>query len=188
MNRVSQVTSSHCGPAVLQMLLSFIGYDVSQKALVEAAAVEEIVSEYGMILPEMTRALNKLTPDLNFWYKRNSTLLELKQIVNIHKFPAGVAWQGVFLEYSDDEDDGHYSIVTRVDSAQGIIYIADPYEKFAGKDRILGTHLFEKHWWEISERIDPETGLIKHIADDRTMFVITPSHIHFPSDLGMEKG
>lgn len=187
MPRVTQITTSHCGPAVLQMLVSFLGYDIDQDRFVDAAEIRTRFKDYGITVPEMAEAIHQLTPDLDFWYKKNSTLMELKQVVNVHKFPAGVEWQGVFEE-DEDDDDGHYSVATYIDSAHGTIHLADPYEVYAGRDRIFGLHLFEKRWWDVNEVTDIETGLINHIADDRTLFVVTPQYITFPADLGMEKG
>ena len=187
MKRAVQITSSHCGPAVLEMLTSFLGYDIDQSAFVSAAGVEYRIRDYGMTIDELADAIKQTAPDLVFWYKKNSSITELKQVVNVHKFPAGVEWQGVFQE-DEDDDNGHYSVVTHVDNDHGTIHISDPYIKYAGTDRIFGIHLFEKRWWDVNEVRDHETGQLKHIADDRTMFVITPSHIHFPSDLGMNRG
>ncbi|MCJ7805647.1 cysteine peptidase family C39 domain-containing protein [Patescibacteria group bacterium] len=187
MRRVRQKTSSHCAPAVLEMLASYVGKDVDQDAFVEAAEATEKLRVYGMTVDEMGRAVTRLVPDVQFWYKHHGTLSELTEIVRIHKYPVGIEWQGVFYEDAD-EDNGHYSIVTHIDTVNNIIVLADPYKRFAGSDRSFHVLEFEERWWDENEIIDTWSRKHNIVRDEHTMFIITPKDVFFPEYLGMYRG
>lgn len=184
MRRVQQITSSHCGPAACVMLLSYLGVDVSQESIVEAAGVGKKIQDYGMLVTEMAVAIKRLTPQFQFWHKDNATAYDLAQITKIHMYPIGVEWQGVFYDDSD-EDDGHYSVVTHVDTENDIVLISDPYRRFAGHDRYFHLSEFLDRWWEENEVRDSTTGETKTIYDHHLMFVITDKSATFPAELGM---
>jgi len=140
MRRVEQISSSHCGPASCVMLLSFLGVDLSQESIVEMGGASYKVEEYGMLISEMGRAVGRLFPQFQFWYKEGSSLQDLTKIIKDYKYPVAVEWQGVFYEDAD-EDDGHYSVITHIDTTNNIIMLSDPYKRFAGTDRMF--HVFE---------------------------------------------
>jgi len=187
LRRVSQKTSSHCGPAVLEMLLSFIGIDIDQDKFVEAAEVGPKLETHGMTISEMGKAVNKLAPGAAFWFKQNSSLSDLSQVVRHYKYPAGVEWQGVFYDDAD-EDNGHYSVVTHIDTVNNIVMLADPYMRFAGSDRIFHILEFEDRWWEENEIRDPNTGSVRQERDYHMMIIVTPKDGTFPESLGMTRG
>jgi hypothetical protein len=187
LKRVIQKTSSHCGPAVLEMLLSFVGIEVSQEEIVEAGGVSEKLPTHGIFVSEMGNAIAVLAPGMQFWYKHYCSLSELRQVVMNYKYPAGVEWQGVFYEDAD-EDNGHYSVVTYVDSTNNIIMLADPYKRFAGSDRIFHILEFEDRWWDENEIRNLETNEVSYERDYHTMFVITPKNESWPEELGMSRG
>lgn len=187
MRRVEQITSSHCGPASCVMLLSFLGVDVSQESIVEMGGASHKVEDYGMLILEMVRGVERLFPQFQFWYKENATLSDLTQIVRDYKYPVAVEWQGVFYEDSD-EDDGHYSVITHIDTANNIIMLSDPYKRFAGIDRMFHILEFESRWWDENEVKDPFTGRVEIKRDDHTMFIITSKEVTFPENLGMIRG
>jgi hypothetical protein len=195
--RVKQKTSSHCGPAVLEMLLGYLGEEIDQEKFVEASGVGKRLKNYGMTVKELARAVKKLAPEYNFWYKEDATMSELAQIVEGYKYPVGVEWQGLFdcdedgfEDETEDEDDstGHYSVVTHVDTINNLIRLADPYQCYAGRDRAFTIREFEGRWWDENEEIDPVTGSKKDIFDYHMMIVITPKDITFPGDLTMLRG
>jgi len=188
MHRVRQITSVHCGPAVVKMLLSFVGIRVMQKEVVAAAGItNEKLENYGMIYQEMIRAIKNLAPECIFWYKNDSSLGELSQIINLFKYPVGVEWQGIFLSEDKDEDDGHYGIITKVDTVNNLIGIVDPYY-YDGEDRRLGVVEFERRWWDVNFITDPTTGRRQEIYDRRLMFVVARGGETFPEELGMSRG
>ena len=96
MGRVKQKNNSYCGPAVLEMLYSFLGRKVGQEEIVQAAKISRKIKSRGMLVEEMALAIKTLTPEYNFWSKRKSQTSELSEIVNRYNFPVGVEWQGVF--------------------------------------------------------------------------------------------
>ncbi len=186
MKRVMQKTNSHCGPAVLEMLYSYLGFYVDQDEFVNAVEIGGKIAEYGMTVSEMLRACARVSPQLTFWYKQNSEISELSKIVNEYGFPVGVEWQGVFYEDSD-EDNGHYCVITHIDTVDNNIMLADPYKRFAGRDR--GFHIleFKDRWWDENEIVDPVTGGSKLVREERMMFIVTPKDSIFPESLGMQK-
>lgn len=186
MRRIVQKSDSHCAPAVLSMLISFHQIDIDQEEFVKAAGVAHKIKEYGMTISEMRLAINSVTPDFTFWYKDQATSQELDYLINNLNYPVGVEWQGIFLEYSDD-DDGHYAIITAIDIPNNKITLADPFEVFAHEDRTFRLDKFLKRWWDVSEIVNPATGGVTHQADDQMMFIITPNEATFPIELGMKK-
>ena len=187
MKRVKQITSYHCGPAVLKMLLSFYGIPVMQKEIVTAAGIGKRLKIYGMTVFEMAVATDKMFPSFQLWYKENASLKELQELVNTHGQPVGVEWQGGFEEY-EDEDNGHYAVIVHVDMANNLILIADPFKKYAGKDRRFSVIDFEHRWWDTNEVVDTKTKKHKLTKDYHMMFIVTPKEATFPESLGMVRG
>lgn len=185
--RIAQITNAHCGPAVIQMLLSNVGVKVEQNDVVEAAGSSlKRLHKSGMSVGEMALATNRLDSGVNFWMKNNTNMPELRELLN-YKYPIGVEWQGEFLQYSDD-DNGHYSVITNIDDWDNTVYIADPYSKFAGKDRKFTLSRFEELWWDINDVRDTKTGRIIHVKDYHMVFIITPKDETFPRELKMIRG
>lgn len=187
MKRVKQITSYHCGPAVVKMLLSFQGVTSKQKDIVAAAGIGRRLKIYGMTVAEMSQAVSRLFPQLRLWYKDNSSLKELQTLVRNYQVPVGVEWQGVFEE-DEDEDSGHYAVVVYLDMAGNVILLADPFKKYAGKDRRFSIIDFEHRWWDTNEIVDPATGKHRLVKDYHMMFMILPAEAVWPESLGMTRG
>lgn len=185
MRRSAQISSSHCGPAVLQMLLSLHGVNVLQKDIAKVSQVTKKIRDYGMTVPEMAKAIKTLAPHLTFWFKDNATAEDMDYILNTAKHPVGIEWQGIFGQYAD-EDDGHYSIITAIDIPNNKIKVSDPYRAFAGHDRIFRLNRFLKRWWDINEILDTNTTKTIQQTDNQMMFVITSKVDSFPAKLGMK--
>ncbi|MEK7550776.1 MAG: C39 family peptidase [Patescibacteria group bacterium] len=183
MKRIGQKTAVHCGPATIEMLLSYLGKKINQKKISENAGVGvHWFKKYGLTVDNLKTAVNKLFPDLIFWSKENSTIRELSDIVNIKKLPVGIEWQGVFdYEEGDfdpkygveDDDPGHYSVVTGIDIKKGIIIIADPERHYVGRDRKFKIDFFKKRWWDVNEIKSKKTRKTRKKIDKRPMFLIT---------------
>lgn len=189
MRRVGQINSSHCGPAAVRMLLSYVGVGVLQKEIVAAAEVGSKIGWRGMLVEEMARAVRKLAPEVEFWSKEKSTLGELGRVVNEYKHPAGVEWQGMFLPEHQDEDEGHYCVVTRVDLVNNVVAMADPYYcRRYPEDREFTVAQFGKRWWDINLVTDEESGRDKEVVDERVMFVVVLKGKNWPEELGMTRG
>ncbi len=185
--RVAQITTSHCGPAVLEMLIRFLGFNVTQEEIVDSINVASKLDTHGVTVAELGEATRILFPNLQFWFKEHSNTADLNNIINKYKYPVAIEWQGIFLEYSDD-DNGHYSIVTHIDLDKNSLLIFDPYPPFAKSDRKFQITQVEPRWWEINEVLDLETNQFKDIRDDHMMFIVTPKDELFPVELGMMKG
>lgn len=188
LHRVRQITNVHCGPAVVKMMLSFVGVRVMQKEVMAAAGITEAkLRNYGMVYTEMAKAVNNLAPSCNFWYKSDSSLGELSQVINVFRYPVGVEWQGIFLPEHKDEDDGHYGVITRVDTVGNLISLVDPFY-YDGEDRRMGVVEFERRWWDVNMVHDMVTGRFQEVYDRRLMFVVTHAGETFPEELGMSRG
>lgn len=187
MKRVRQITSYHCGPAVVKMLLSCYGMDVKQQQIVEAAGIAKRLKTYGMTVTEMAVAIDKLSLGMQLWWKNDSSLKELQELVVVYSQPVGVEWQGVFEEY-EDEDPGHYAVVVRADMANNLILLADPFKKYAGRDRRFSIMEFEHRWWDTNEVTDAKTKKRTSVKDYHMMFIVVPRQETFPEKLGMVRG
>jgi hypothetical protein len=198
MKRVRQRTVSHCGPAVLEMLCSYIGQEVDQDTFVEASSIGyDRFYTHGMTIDEMSYAVTKAVPEGQFWFKDYSSVSELTQIVRVYKYPVGIEWQGIFDyeieedtddEYGEEDDDeGHYSVVTDIDSLNNQILISDPERHYAGVDRKFRVMDFVRRWWDENKVFDL-SGKLRYEEDFRVMFIVTPKDSIFPEHLGMMKG
>jgi len=196
--RVRQITSAHCGPAVIEMLLSHFGVEVSQDDVTKAVGAEKRIKDYGMSVLELIMAVKKLAPDMVFWYKNDSSITELMEIVRRYNYPVGINWQGIFedddygdggFEYDgEDDDEGHYSVVTDIDTLHNFIRISDPYGHYSESDRLFSIVEFEKRWWDEGYEYNPLTKKQEYFKTNRLMFLILPASITFPQNLGMTKG
>ncbi|MBI5670172.1 MAG: C39 family peptidase [Chloroflexi bacterium] len=193
----TQITDSHCGPAVIQMLLANVGVGVTQEQVAEAGGAASTIDMHGMRVDQLAQAVKTLAPEMQFWYKDHSRLNDLIALVSKHRYPVGVEWQGLFETVSDiledtdtedeEEDYGHYSVVTYVDRRSRQLIIVDPYKDFAHQDRIFSFDVFLPRWWDTNEVTDPETGRAKLVEDYRMMFLITPKGETFPEQRGMKR-
>lgn len=186
--RISQITNSHCGPAVTQMLLGFLRVRVRQDDVVRAAgSTIKRLNKFGMNLEELAKAVTEIDSNLQFWMKDKATIKDLNELISTYKYPVGVEWQGEFGKYSDD-DFGHYSIVSNIDMETKNIYLVDPYKMFAGKDRRFKIDRFEELWWDENEVRNTKTGKMDVIRDNHVIFIITPKNETFPRELKMARG
>jgi hypothetical protein len=181
LKRVKQKTVDYCGPAVLEALFSFLGIRVSQARVVRSLRAQNKIKRIGLSVKDLGRAVKALGKgEYSFWRKANSSVTDLDAVVNKYKFPVGVEWQGVFYEF-EDEDSGHYGIVTRVDRKAGFLRLADSFHAFSGIDRKFDIKYFVKRWWD--------TNIIKGrtLTDRKMMFVITSEGDTWPKNLGMKR-
>ncbi len=187
LKRIKQITVYHCGPAVLEALYSFVGVKVSQRSLVRSIRAQNKIKSYGMSVAELAHAAKIVAQgEYSFWRKNSAKVSDLDLGINKFKYPVGVEWQGVFYEH-EDEDNGHYGIVTRLDKKSGTIRLSDPFYAFAGVDRKFKTRDFVKRWWDENEIKVAGTTRKRTIVDNRVMFVITPKGETWPKKLGMKR-
>jgi len=193
LKRTAQINSFYCGPASIQMLLSMYQIEINQEMLVSALNIQNKIRSHGMTIAEMGEFVSQFYPQLQFWFKSNATVSDLSQLINEYSIPVGVEWQGVFdypdEESYDDEDDdpGHISIVTAIDTNDNYILIADPSQHYAGVDRKFSVLQFIRRWWDINEVIDPITNKRQEVDDYHCLFVITPKEDSSPEKLGLKR-
>lgn len=203
--RFTQLSESHCGPAVIQMMLSSMGIDVSQELIVDAAEAAERIEEHGTRVDQLALAVRRLVPELRFYYKDHATIDELVRIVDQEGYPVGVEWQGMFEgepeseenqasgapllpdSESQDGDYGHYSLVIRANPERRVLIIADPYKDYISQDRIFTFREFDSRWFDYNEVPNPRSRRKKYVKDDHMLFVIVPPNETFPFDLGMKQ-
>lgn len=181
MKRVKQISSSHCGPAVISELFSFLGKSVSQAAIVKTLRATNRIKRIGLNIKDLARATATLgKKEYIFWRKSKATIHDLTLAINKYKYPVGVEWQGIFYEY-EDEDNGHYGIITKIDKKSDYLRLSDSFGGFSGVDRRFRIKDFVKRWWDVN------TIKGRNIVDKKMMFVITPKGDSWPKKLGMRK-
>ena len=181
MKRLRQPNDFYCGPASLAMLASFHGIDLNQDDIVTAAGITKTVKTHGIFLEGMATASQILLPSLQFWYKRDSTLAELSQLINDLLLPVGVEWQGNFEDDDEeeegesedsDDDPGHYSVVTGLSTGENWLTLANPYHN-KGIDKQFTILEFERRWWDVNEVTDPLSGRHHQVDDYHALFFLT---------------
>ena len=60
MKRAKQVTSSHCGPAVIEALFSFLDVKVSQASVVRSIRADKKIKRMGLNVGDMGLSVKKL--------------------------------------------------------------------------------------------------------------------------------
>ena len=187
LRRIEQITENHCGPAVIQMLLENIEVNVTQEEITEAAGATLIIAMLGTRVDQLAKAVHQLAPGAKLWYKEKASLEDLEYVLDVCKFPVGVEWQGLFGDEDEDDDDyGHYSIISHIDKGKDELIVVDPYKDFVDQSRIVKMSVFLNRWWDFNEVKDPETGEKVFKKDEQLFFVVAPLDVSFPVELGMQ--
>lgn len=187
LRRIEQITENHCGPAVIQMLLENIGVNATQEEITEAAGATQTITAYGTRVDQLAKAVQQLAPIAKLWYKEKARIEDLEYVLDECKFPVGVEWQGLFDDMDgDDEDYGHYSIISHIDKAKDELIVVDPYKDFVDQSRIVKMSLFLNRWWDFNEVKDLQTGEKVLKKDEQLFFVVVPLSVIFPIELGMQ--
>ncbi len=184
---IQQITENHCGPAVLEMLLENIGVNISQQEITEAAGATLTIETHGTRVDQLARAVQQLVPIARLWYKEKASLEDLIFVLEEAKYPVGVEWQGLFEDMDDDDEDyGHYSIISNIDRGKDELIIVDPYKDYVDQNRIIKISTFTNRWWDFNEVKDPQTGEKTFKKDEQLFFVVVPLAVSFPAELGMQ--
>jgi hypothetical protein len=187
LRRIEQITENHCGPAVIQMLLENIGVTATQEEITEAAGATQTIASHGTRVDQLAKAVQQLAPIAKLWYKEHASPEDLEYVLEEQKFPPGVEWQGLFDDMDDDDDDyGHYSIISHIDKIKDELIVVDPYKDFVDQNRIVRMSLFLSRWWDFNEVKDSQTGEKTFKKDEQLFFVVVPLSVAFPSELGMQ--
>lgn len=191
---VIQKTDSHCGPAVLEQLLAFRGLQHSQDVIAQAAGIYGTIEKDGTRPSQLALAVQKLAPQLQFWFKNNATKHTIHRLIHEYGCPVGINWQGLFYDSLEEETReeesyslrGHYSVVIDIDLLNNTITIANPYREFGGSPRTYSLSWFESRWWDVVADMNPDTGEIETVTTRHFLFVIVPNEADFPTGLSME--
>ncbi len=187
---IKQITNSHCGPAVVEMLLNHLDIPVSQEAITKAADAEKTIKKHGTNIYQLSNAVNKLVPSVTLWFKKDCSFEEIETILFQYNYPVAVEWQAYFKDKNEKIEDktgyGHYSIISHIDRDKNEVIIADPHKDFVDLGRRVPLDIFIKRWWDQNEITYPDTGEKVLEEDYHMLFIITPNEEKFPSKLGME--
>lgn len=191
---IKQESDSHCGPATLQLLYSYLNRSFTQEEIVAAAGITDRIIEHGTRPAELARAVSTLTPDLQFWFKPQASRQDLHQLICQHRWPAGINWQGMYYETPAEEltaepgkilgDNGHYSVIIDLELDRDEVVIADPYYEFSDKPRTFSLTWFEGRWWDRVTDIHPVSAEAETIATQHLIFIVAPHSVTFPTELG----
>lgn len=187
LRRIEQISENHCGPAVLQMLLENIEVNVTQEEITEAASATHTIESHGTRVDQLAKAVDKLAAGAKLWYREKASPEDLEYVLDVCKFPVGVEWQGLFDDVDDDDEDyGHYSIISHIDKAKDELIVVDPYKDFVDQSRIVKMSVFLNRWWDFNEVKDPQTGKKVFKKDEQLFFVVAPLDVSFPAELQMQ--
>jgi len=168
------------------MLLENIGVNISQQELTEAAGATLTIETHGTRVDQLAKAVQQLVPIARLWHKERASLDDLIYVLEQAKYPVGVEWQGLFEDMDEDDDDyGHYSIISNIDKAKDELIIVDPYKDYVDQNRIIKISTFLERWWDFNEVKDPQTGEKVFKKDEQLFFVVVPLAVNFPTELGM---
>ncbi len=165
----------HCGPTSVQMMLRAQKVRVSQRDLARETQAGPTIYEHGCRIDQLSRAVSILRPDFTLLAKYDSSIEDLQRLCGELGLPVGVEWRGMFTR--DDGsvyEDGHYSIVTEVDAAQGMVRIIDPDETSVLPNGEICIAEFSGRWWDenwLGSPLDPAAPIVRtyHLT-----FVVVP--------------
>jgi predicted double-glycine peptidase len=150
-----------CGPAALRIVLAYYGIAASEEKL---AKLSHATESRGTTAEGMIKAAKSF--NLQVLLKDNSSIADLNYFVK-RKIPVIVDW---FYE-----DDGHYSVVSRLDGKR--IFLVSPSSKVSeAKELEMPVEKFMRVWFDFPG------SLIRRKKDLvlRRMIVLTPFREKFP--------
>lgn len=190
LSRRTQITDSHCGPAVIEMLLSNLGIEKSQEEITESSDATQSIEEKGVTIEQMAKAVERLAPEAVLYYKEYGSIADIEILLREYSLPVGVEWQGLFYENEKEEekgeDYGHYSVVTHIDYKKKALIIVDPYKDFASSDRIISIYKFMNRWYDTNELKDPLNDDPILMRDERLLFVVSHANPKMRGKLGLK--
>ena len=126
-NSVFQQKEGTCGPASLKIVLHHFGIEISEKQLIKDCENSSVGVESDILLKIAKK------------YGLKGKLIKNATFKNIKKFLKKN--QAIIVEWFS-EDDGHYSIVSRIDNEN--IYLIDPE---LGHLRAIRKEKFKRIWF-----------------------------------------
>src|SRR5258708_7197679 len=101
--KVAQQTDSHCGPAVVQLLMAHLNRAVTQDEIVTAAKVRSTIMRHGTRPDQLAHAVAVLAPEIQFWFKQKTGIQDLEALVHTYHWPVAINWQGLFYDTEEEE-------------------------------------------------------------------------------------
>lgn len=188
-----QQTDSHCGPAVVQSLLSQFKLNFTQDEIVASAGARSRLKAHGTRPDHLARAVAKLAPKLQFWYKQPANIHDLVALIHIYHVPVAVNWQGLFYDTLEEEkrfnphgEHGHYSLVTDIDPLKDQITLADPYPDYSNAPRTFSYSWFKTRWWDVDHLYHRKTRKRDDLHTKKLLFIIIPKDADFPAKLHLQ--
>jgi predicted double-glycine peptidase len=150
-----------CGPAALRIVLDYYGIAASEEKLAKLSHATESKGTTAEGMIKAARSFN-----LQVLLKDDSSLADLNYFVK-RKIPVIVDWFS--------EDDGHYSVVSRLDSKR--IFLVSPSSRISeAKELKMPVEKFLRVWFDFpGPFIKRKKDLVL-----RRMIVLTPFREKFP--------
>jgi hypothetical protein len=169
----------HCGPVTVEMMYSFYGLSYSQDQIAAMIGDVERITARGCAVPELAQAVEQLTPDYVLLGKQYGTIADLHSLTEDFQLPAAVEWRGRFLEPDDRVwEEGHYSLITGLNSRQGLLEMIDPYApgiNLLSSNGVISVDVFLQRWWDTNPMpVDGNGGELIEVRDDQLLFVLAP--------------
>jgi hypothetical protein len=71
--RIAQITDAHCGPAVIQMLMSHLGLQTTQQDITKSIGITRTIRYRGTRIDQLSQAVDKISSkNIKLWYKDHS--------------------------------------------------------------------------------------------------------------------
>lgn len=142
---VNQLKSFTCGAAVIRSLLEYNNDDDDTYSEKEIAKLINANSKFGTREKDIVLFLKRRKYDV--FYKQNLELMDIFELLS-QKQPIITciqAWsEKQKVDYSKEEDSGHYVVVVGYDLTQNMIIMMDPV--IQGKYGFLPIKDFEQRW------------------------------------------
>ena len=194
--RITQISEAHCGPAVLQMLLETVGVSTDQETITDLAGVADTIEEHGTRVDQLALACQHIAPHVQFRYKYLANLEDLKYLLQ-QGIPVGVEWKGLFYqsleeeaedvgEDADETEFGHYSVVVYFDEEIEQLVLVDPYQDFRYRDRIIDVQTFLRRWWDSNELVDENSRRKILVNDTHLLFFVTAEDVELSAERGFK--
>jgi hypothetical protein len=147
----------HCGPASVAMLFSAHGVILDQEIIMQNTGVMHDKTNEGTRIDQLSLSIQKLKPNYVLLAKYNATVKKIDELIREFSLPVGVEWQGGFVDANQTYfEEGHYSVITKVDYKNKVIKLLDPDPSSLFRDGVIPIDEFKRRWWE--ENVLPTMG------------------------------
>jgi hypothetical protein len=163
-----------CGPASIEMMLSYYGINLSQDEIAASGGIVE--GEDGSRIDQLDQAVKILCPNYVILARYNASIQELAYLTDDLNLPVGIEWQGIFTNQDGSYFEiGHYSVVTSVDLNIGVLTILDPDERSGLVNGRIFINDFFGQWWEKNDiPMIGCPGSTEVVLNNRLLFVVVP--------------